>query len=75
MVCPLPFQVQIFARHKDMKSTMRYVHLEKILYQASDKDEWIAKTAKTVDEACELVKIGFEYVTEIDGFKLFRKRK
>jgi integrase/Zn ribbon nucleic-acid-binding protein len=70
-----PFQVQMFARHKDMKSTMRYVHLEKILYQTSDKDEWVAKTAKTVEDACDLVKVGFEYVTDIDGFKLFRKRK
>jgi integrase len=70
-----PFQVQLFARHKDMKSTMRYVHLERTLYQTSDKDEWIAKTAKTVEEACDLIKVGFEYVMDIDGLKLFRKRK
>ena len=70
-----PFMVQVFARHKDMKSTMRYVHLEKILYQTSDKDEWVAKTAKTVEDACDLVKLGFEYITDVDGLKLFRKRK
>ena len=57
------------------KSTMRYIHLERIIYQTSDKDEWIPRAAKTVEEASELVKVGFEYVTEIDGFKLFRKRK
>jgi len=70
-----PFQVQMFARHKDMKSTMRYIHLEKVLYQTSDKDEWIVKTAKTVEEASDLVKVGFDYVMEIEGFKLFKKRK
>jgi hypothetical protein len=26
-------------------------------------------------EACELLEAGFEYVTEIDGAKIFRKRK
>lgn len=70
-----PFQVQLFARHKDMKCTMRYIHLERILYQKSDNDEWTVRAVKTVEEASELVKVGFEYVTEIEGFKLFRKRK
>jgi hypothetical protein len=54
---------------------MRYVHLEKILFQTSDKDEVVAKTAKTVEDACDLVKVGFEYAMDIDGLKLFRKRK
>lgn len=70
-----PFQVQLFARHKDMKSTMRYIHLERTIYQVSDKDEWLVKAAKTVDEASELISVGFEYVTEVEGFKLFRKHK
>ncbi len=70
-----PFQVQLFARHKDMKCTMRYIHLERILYQESSNDEWTVRAVKTVEEASELVKVGFEYVTEIEGFKLFRKRK
>ena len=34
-----PFQVQLFARHKGIKCTSRYIHLERILYQTSDKDE------------------------------------
>lgn len=70
-----PFQVQLFARHKDMKSTTRYIHLERAIYNASDNDEWIVKAAKTVDEASKLISVGFEYVTEVEGFKLFRKRK
>ena len=61
--------------HKDMKSTMRYIHLERTIYQVSDKDEWVVKAAKTVDDASELISVGFEYVTKIEGFKLFRKHK
>jgi len=33
------------------------------------------KTAETVDEAAKLMEAGFEYVCEINGVKLFRKRK
>jgi hypothetical protein len=33
------------------------------------------KTAETVKEAKELIEAGFEYVCEIDGLKLFKKRK
>jgi len=62
-----PFQTQLFARHEDMKSTMRYIHLERTVYQVSDKDEWFVKAAKTVDEASERVSVGFEYVTDVEG--------
>jgi hypothetical protein len=34
------------------------------------------RVAKTVDEASELMKVGFEYSgVEYNGFKLFRKHK
>lgn len=58
-----------------MKSTLRYIHYAEVVYQSSDKNEWIPRAARTVDEASELIKVGFEYVTEIDGTKLFRKHK
>lgn len=28
-----------------------------------------------LDEACKLLEVGFEYVTDMQGKKLFRKRK
>jgi len=41
-----------------------------------DKDEnYTCKVAHNVEQAPELIKNGFEYVTEMDGMKLFRKRK
>jgi integrase len=70
-----PFMVQIFARHKDMKCTSRYIHYEKIIYQTSDKDEWTVRTAKTIEDATPLLKVGFEFVTDMEGYKIFRKRK
>jgi hypothetical protein len=38
-------------------------------------DEYTCKTAKNITEATNLIETGFEYVTEIDGTKLFKKRK
>jgi hypothetical protein len=38
-------------------------------------EEYISATAITIEDAKKLVEAGFEYVTEISGTKLFRKRK
>jgi hypothetical protein len=38
-------------------------------------DEFICKVAKNVDEAKTLVEGEFDYVTDVDGMKPFRKRK
>jgi len=56
--------------HKNIKNTIRYTHLVRF-----EDDEFVCKTAGTVEDAKELVEAGFDYVTDIDGFKLFRKRK
>jgi len=50
-----PFQVQMFARHKDMVKTSPYVQLA-IVFQKSDKDEWTTRAVKTVGETIELVR-------------------
>jgi integrase len=57
--------------HKDLRTTLRYTQLLNI----QDNDEWTCKAAETIDEATELIEAGFQYVTEIDGTKLFKKRK
>jgi hypothetical protein len=38
-------------------------------------DEWTCKTASTVEEVTQLVEAGFQYVTDMDGLKIFKKRK
>ena len=37
--------------------------------------EYCSATASTIEDAQKLVESGFEYVTEIDCVKLFRKRE
>jgi len=54
--------------------SFRYVHLESVLYQRSENDDWTVRAAKTADEATELLKVGFDYVTEIEDINHFRKR-
>jgi integrase len=56
--------------HKNIQNTLIYTHL--LNFQ---EEEYHVRTAKTIKEACKLVEAGFEYVTEMDNIKLFRKRK
>jgi hypothetical protein len=57
--------------HKDLRTTLRYTQLLENL----GNDEFHCKTAKTINEATQLIENGFEYVTEMEGIKLFKKRK
>ena len=66
--------VMRFLGHKNIKNTLIYIQLEEALFQR-ENEEFICKTAETVKEARELIEKGFEYVCEIEGVKLFRKRK
>lgn len=56
--------------HKSIKNTLVYTHLVDF-----GGDDFVCKVAKTIEQAKELVESGFEYVTDVDGTKLFRKRK
>lgn len=62
--------------HKNIQNTMVYINLEKAAFTITDEQFHVC-VAKTVDEACKLVQLGFEYVTGNynDGSKIFRKRK
>ena len=59
--------------HKQIKNTLLYVQLQEALFQG--ETNYISKVAKTEKEICSLVEAGFEYVTEFEGAKIFRKRK
>jgi integrase/recombinase XerD len=60
--------------HKSIESTMIYINIEQSIF-TNMTNEYYSATAKTIQEAQKLIETGFEYVTEIDGTKLFRKRK
>jgi len=66
--------VQQVLGHRDLRNTLIYINLEKALFQNA-ADESHVKVAQNLDEACKLLEVGFEYVTEIDGARVFRKRK
>ena len=56
--------------HKKIETTLIYTQLLNL-----NDDEWTVKTATNIKEATELLEAGFEYIQDIDGIKLYRKRK
>lgn len=47
--------------HRNIQNTLIYTQLIEF-----EGDEFHAKTAKTVEEACKLAEAGFNYVTTMD---------
>jgi len=68
--------VQKILGHRQIRNTLKYIDLEAILFKTTD-DQFFVKVATNVQEACDLVETGFDYVTGEydDGGKIFRKRK
>jgi integrase len=67
------FFVKYALGHRRLDNTLVYIHLAKSLIDYPE--DFACQTAKTVDEASKLIEQGFDYVCEVDGVKLFRKRK
>jgi hemerythrin superfamily protein len=62
--------VKYLLEHKRVENTELYQHLVEF-----ENDEYTSATAKTIDEAKQLPETGFEHVTDMEGVKLFRRRK
>jgi integrase len=56
--------------HKRIENTEVYTHLVNF-----EDEEYHSATAQKVEEAKQLIEKGFEYVCDMEGIKLFRKRK
>ena len=56
--------------HRSILSTMIYTQLVNF-----ESDKYHVKAAKNVKEDKELIEAGFEYITERDSVKIYRKRK
>ncbi|HEV2119944.1 MAG TPA: tyrosine-type recombinase/integrase [Candidatus Bathyarchaeia archaeon] len=56
--------------HRSIANTLKYTHL--VDWQS---DDFLCKAARTVEEASKLIEAGFDFVTQVDDVKLFRKRK
>jgi hypothetical protein len=59
--------------HRRLENTLIYIHLAEGL--ADFPGDYVCETAKSVSEAAKLIEQGFDYVCDLDGVKLFRKRK
>lgn len=57
--------------HRKIETTLVYTQL----LQFDKDDNYTCKIASNITEATQLIESGFEFVTEMDGLKLFRKRK
>ncbi len=57
--------------HRNINNTLIYTHLVNF----NENEEFYSATAKAVDEAAKLIEQGFDFVCDLDGVKLFRKRK
>ncbi len=57
--------------HKSIQNTLRYTQL----VDWGTESDYTCKVAETLAEASQLIETGFEYVTEMNGVKLFRKQK
>lgn len=60
--------------HKCVQNTVVYIHLEKSIFDQAD-DSFISMAVDDLEEVCRLIDVGFEYVCDMSGKKLFRKRK
>jgi len=60
--------------HKNIKNTLLYVQLAEVLFKDMP-DEFTTRVTKTVKGARTLIEAGFDFILEMDGVKIFRKRK
>ena len=69
------YHVKQLLAHKSLRNTETYINLEQAIFSERDDSEYTIRIAKTVKGARALLEAGFEYITDMDGFKLFRRRK
>ena len=64
------FHVKEMLGHLHISSTLIYTHLVNF-----ESDEYYTATSKSLERDEELLAAGFEYVTDREGVKIYRKRK
>jgi hypothetical protein len=55
--------------------TQIYINLEQAIFNERENSEYTTRIAKTIKGARALLAAGFECITDMEGYKLFRKRK
>ena len=67
------FHVKYLMGHRNIESTLHYMHIAKGLVNYSD--DYHVKVASSLDEYMELLESGFEYISDYEDKKILRKRK
>lgn len=62
---------QYLMGHKHSNTTDIYIHL----LDNDQDEEYTVKVAQNIKEATDLIEHGFQYITEMEGLKIFKKRK
>ena len=57
--------------HRKIETTLIYTQLLNI----NEEEEYTCKAIDSKEEAMKLIENGFQYVMEVDGYKILRKRK
>lgn len=57
-----------------MSSTEIYITIERTIFEPTS-DEFTVKVTTDSEEVKRLLEVGFEFVTEREGIKIYRKRK
>lgn len=68
------YYVKNLLGHKRIQNTEKYITIEHAIFDESH-DKFHSATARTVEEAAQLIETGFEYVCTHNDIMLFRKRK
>ena len=60
--------------HDSLQTTLIYIDIEKATFKTTS-DEFTVRVTDNLEEAYKFLEVGFEYVTDMAGKKVFRKRK
>jgi integrase len=66
--------VQKLLGHRNILATQIYVNLDQALFGEAN-DEYHVKVAETIEEATNLIAVGYEYVSTMENKQIYRKRK
>ena len=70
-----PYHVKQLLGHQSLRNTEIYINLEQAIFSEGEDNEYTTRITKTIKGSRALIEVGFEFVTDMDGYKLFRKRK
>jgi len=66
--------VQRLLGHRNIQNTLRYINLEQAIFKDTT-DKFHVRVVDSIEDACKCLEVGYEYVMDMNGKKLLRKRE